>query len=82
MEAPTDASDRTVHAEDMYVEIVRYNRAGKWYIEPKHGNAGRQKVTLVLAAKRALVGLHMKGEIHFDLPGGQAFDAKVRALRG
>ena len=28
-------SDRTVHAYDRYVEVVRYDRSGKWYLEAR-----------------------------------------------
>lgn len=67
-------SDRTVHGltEDG-AEIVRYDRAGKWYIE----RAGvRREVTVAGAAEEAAKGRHYE-----RLMGGSAFDAKARRIR-
>jgi hypothetical protein len=77
--------DRTVHAVTYKgVEIVRYDRAGKWYIEwPDEvrgvGARMRSQATLSAAAKMAV---EYGQRIIFGLPGGAAFDAKVRRLRG
>ena len=38
-------SDRTVHVSYPGMEIVRYDRAGKWYLEPTNPTLPRQKVT-------------------------------------
>jgi hypothetical protein len=66
--------DRTVHGRTHGGnEIVRYDRAGKWYVE---GANIRKRVSLSEAAKLAAVG-----EFYPRLPGGQAFDARVRKLR-
>ena len=67
-------ADRTVHGltEDG-AESVRYDRAGKWYIE----RAGfRHPVTVAEAAQKAAEGRH-----YGRLPGGQVFDAQVRRWR-
>lgn len=72
--------DRTVHARlHGDIEIVRYDRAGKWYLEG--GSLRRQEVTLREAA------LHAKywrdctenGQVFLGLPGGGRFDQIVRA---
>ncbi len=68
--------DRTVHGKTTDGrEIVRYDRAGKWYLEGGPGNRPRQNVTLKRAAEEAAAG-----EFYGDKPGGQMFDAKVRRL--
>ena len=67
-------TDRTVHGlTENGAEIVRYDRAGKWYIE----RAGfRQPVTVAKAAEKAAEGRHYERR-----PGGKAFDAQVRRVR-
>ena len=68
-------SDRTVHGVSQSGwEIVRYDRAGKWYFE---STKGRTRVTIDHAAKVAAVGT-----FHPGLPGGSRFDKKVREMRG
>lgn len=71
-------SDRTVHAvcEDGR-EIVRYERAGKWYIEPKEGP--RRPVTCAEAASVAAEAWRGDGAVWLGRPGGGAFDRIVRA---
>ena len=67
-------SDRTVHAKLANGDhIVRYNRAGKWYIE--HAEGGRRALTVHEAAGHAA----RAAEWFPGRPGGQSFDAKVRA---
>lgn len=68
--------DRTVHAENDQVAIVRYDRAGKWYMEPKQPGRSRRHVGVGSAAAEAAKTPDMT--IHFGLPGGQAFDRRVR----
>lgn len=59
-------------------EIVRYDRAGKWYIEyPPDSDKKRRRVTLDDAAKAAIAGKVVLGRY-----GGARFDARVRALQG
>lgn len=67
--------DRLVHGltSDGHA-IVRYNRAGKWYIEPPRGSdARRRPVTVAAAAAEAANGTHYPNR-----PGGTRFDALVR----
>lgn len=73
---PSQSSrDRTVHAttEDGR-EIVRYDRAGKWYWE----NADHRKhIELAEAVRLAcLSGSHIRA----GQPGGGRFDAAVRDI--
>ncbi len=79
-------SDRTVHVEILpigggHVEIVRYDRSGKWFYENKDHLTKRRRLTLVEAAGFARVDrpalIWQEGK-----PGGRAFDAAVRRLRG
>ncbi len=74
--AHNDEIDRTVHAVCADGrEIVRYNRAGKWWIE--HAS-GRVPLRLQSAAEIAAVATTLGGEVRFGLPGGTAFDKRVR----
>jgi hypothetical protein len=86
-------TDRRVHAHTEEWEIVRYDRAGKWYAEwigpdappeqvmfsqPIHtrvSRTGRAQLTMGLAAWCAT---QLGAEICFELPGGTAFDRRVR----
>lgn len=69
--------DRTVHAYGRGYEIVRYDRAGKWYVESVDGS--RRAVTLDQAVREALhISKRGSGDVHFGLPGGSAFDARYR----
>lgn len=75
-------SDRTVHATSAVgrLEMVRYDRAGKWYIEgtlPKHGP--RASVTVKEAIDIARRWARSGGTVNYGLPGGQVFDRGVRA---
>ncbi|WP_431798591.1 hypothetical protein [Microbacterium kunmingense] len=65
---------RTVHgvAADG-AEIVRYERAGKWFVEPGEGK--RRAVSLSEAAALAVAGTSYSGR-----SGGGRFDAAVRKL--
>lgn len=78
-------SDRTVHAEHPEGEqIVRYERAGKWYIElvePSTHAGSRQFVHLDGAVARAVFLEERGGRINWDLPGGTSFYARVRRLK-
>lgn len=73
--------DRRVHlTADSYrrgrVEIVRYDRAGKWWAE--YGDGTRQRLYLA----GAVVFAKLPGSVwHRGLPGGRAFDAKVIQFR-
>jgi len=73
-------SDRTVHAGYDGMEIVRYDRAGKWYLEPTDPRLRRQRVGVREAARSARWGCeHANGWIQFRLPGGGAFDKAAAA---
>lgn len=72
----TPKNDRTVHGiTPDGCEIVRYDRAGKWYLED---GAGKRVRALRIADAAALAA---QGRAHLDKPGGQSFDKKVRNLR-
>lgn len=70
-------SDRTVHAEWAFAELVRYDRSGKWYIEHRDKSLGRQRVKLQDAALWAVGAKKLGGTIYLGKPGGQAFDRAV-----
>lgn len=69
--------DRMVHAERGDEKIVRYDRAGKWYIEYEPANLRPcRRVRVDHAALRA-VQLLREGEgttVNLGLPGGSVFD--------
>ena len=74
--------DRTVHAAWSEEDLVRYDRAGKWYVEPRYEGKRRQ-VTLADAVKYALlVEGNPSGRVFLDRPGGGTFDARYRAAKG
>ena len=67
--------DRTVHGLTVDGdEIVRYERAGKWWVEPKAGK--RRPVKLAEAAELAVAGTAF-----LDRFSGSRFDALVRQFR-
>jgi hypothetical protein len=77
-------NDRRVHARSDEMEIVRYERAGKWYLEPlnrgdEYRKIHRQRVSLrqaviyALWAEREAPG----GLICLGVPGGGSFDRLV-----
>lgn len=68
--------DRRVHATTSTGgEIVRYDRAGKWYHEHTGDPRKRQRVSLVEAVRIA----SLPGSTpELGIPGGQLFDAWIR----
>ena len=69
--------DRTVHALGKGREVVRYNRAGKWYVENQDGS--RRAVTLDQAVSEAAdISSANGGIIRYGRAGGSAFDARMR----
>jgi hypothetical protein len=71
-------TDRRVHAACEGFEVVRYERAGKWYIEPLLDGRRRERVSIGEAARRAVYARDpLGGVIHIGLPGGQTFDRLV-----
>lgn len=70
--------DRRVHARYTDMEIVRYDRAGKWYLEPTIPGLKRQHVTISDAARAARWGIANADGSHTPgIPGGGAFDRLV-----
>lgn len=70
-------TDRTVHGLTTDGRsIVRYDRGGKWWIEPPRGSlAGARRVTVGQAAEEAASGTHFPGRC-----GGTRLDAIVRRI--
>jgi hypothetical protein len=75
------SDDRHVHASGDTIEVVRYERAGKWYVESRP-NARPQRprwaLSLREAAKIAQDIERAGGEIRYGLPGGKMFDRIAR----
>lgn len=73
--------DRRVHARGKDgLEVVRYDRAGKWYLEnPRPGSLiPRRHVKISEAAKMARLLQKDGGTVFFKIPGGGRFDLLVR----
>lgn len=67
--------DRTVHGYTADGDpIVRYDRAGKWYVEPKDDK--RRLINLTQAAELAIAGKVLENRY-----GGQMFNTRVKKLR-
>ena len=71
--------DRVVHANnaDHTVVLVRYERAGKWYVEVV-GSHKRNHVTTTEAVDIAHQWWREGGTPHFGRPGGSRFDHLLR----
>lgn len=67
-------SDRIVHARsfDRHQEIVRYDRAGKWWVENSDGT--RRHVGVREAAELARFYVRWGGTVFTRMPGGSTFD--------
>lgn len=73
------SDDRTVHAGYDGMEIVRYDRSGKWYLEPTNKRLRRQHVKVAAAARNAAWGReNANGWTKFGLAGGATFDRLAR----
>ena len=73
-------TDRRVHASDGRVEVVRYEKAGKWYIEIPADDRHpfeRVHVGVSRAAQEAIILEDRGGMIHLGIPGGKTFDDLV-----
>jgi hypothetical protein len=74
-------ADRTVHARYDGMEIVRYDRAGKWYLEPTNPRLPRQRIGVKDAARSARWGeSNANGSVSLRLLGGAAFDRAYRRI--
>lgn len=73
--------DRRIHAANDHAEVVRYDKAGKWYIEPRDKTLPRQRVSVAHAARYALWLYENGGVIKQGIPGGAAFDRDVHLGR-
>ncbi len=72
--------DRRVHAHYDGMEVVRYDRSGKWYLEPQDKSLPRQHVGVRQAAATARWGIEFaNGSAQFGRLGGSVFD---RILKG
>lgn len=74
-------NDRIVHASggDLAVELVRYDKAGKWYIEPRDKSLPRQHVNIDQAVQVAIYWWYnTNGSPQFDQPGGLQFNRLLR----
>lgn len=75
----TPTRDRRIHAKYPGMEIVRYDRAGKWYAEPTIGCLKRQALTIEDAVEVAVFAAQAHGgTIAWGRPGGTTFDQKLR----
>lgn len=70
--------DRTVHARIGRDEVVRYDRAGKWWLEQPHSGF-RHRISFDLAVKMGVDAMASEGTVYFGRPGGSTFDRRVRA---
>jgi hypothetical protein len=74
--------DWQVHAElEDGTKVVRYDRAGKWYLEGKRGGGFRFRERITFRRAVELVRRQHGSRIHTGLPGGSRFDAAVRDLK-
>ena len=76
----TERPDRRVHARSALDEVVRYERAGKWFLEVAHDSEPKESVRVSVreAAAEALRIVATGGTIYLGLPGGTVFDRIVR----
>ena len=75
-------SDRRVHAIYDNMEIVRYNRAGKWYLEPTIPGLKRQQVSIATAVRSAQWGIaNANGQWYRGIAGGSTFDGLMEQGR-
>jgi hypothetical protein len=75
----TPSNDRTIHATtNDGVQVVRHDRAGKWYAEQDR-DPRRRCITVAEAIELAC---RPGSVVHYGLPGGSHFDREVRAAVG
>lgn len=70
-------SDRRVHARlaGTHAEVVRYERAGKWYLEYPGGS--RYRLAFSKAVAHGRVAKSGGGQVFLGLPGGSKWDEAV-----
>ena len=78
-----DREDRHVHARCRGVEVVRYDRSGKWYVEiaadfGRRGLPAERKHVGIEEAVETARSFGAAGTIHLGLPGGGSFDRKIQ----
>lgn len=79
--------DRIVHAsrlspEGCRIEVVRYDRQGRWYLEWDQPSPQRTRLkTLGEAVSQAVAIEGEGGTIHLGQPGGKHFDYGVSGAR-
>lgn len=77
--AETSDADRRVHAQSGEEFLVRYNRAGHWYVEYVPARyRPRRRVDIRQAVDLAADMLREGGQVHLGLHGGKRFDALLR----
>jgi len=69
-------SDRTVHASGLGIEVARYDRSGKWWVETTDGK--RRPITVSEAVDIAEDLWRKGGTPHMDRPGGARFNSLLR----
>lgn len=81
--AATDDSDRVAHAvSPRGAELVRYEAAGKWFVEHPYGTMiPAEHVKLRSAARRALQWEAEGGTIFEGRPGGSRLRSEISKLR-
>lgn len=85
---PTADPNRRVHAYNQDMDVVRYDRTSKWYLEPVgYPDLPRRKVTIDEAVQYAYLecvdrnGRSRPGaSVNLGLPGGNTFDRKFTAF--
>lgn len=77
-------ADRRVHAQTADgIEIVRYDRSGKWYFERKDGTRRQVSVDMAATAAAEVVKyepIQPPAGVYLERPGGRRFDAIFRKL--
>lgn len=74
------SEDRTVHAETGYAEVVRYDRAGVWYVENRKRDSVEWRTRMPLQHVVWWITEQPQNEVtyHFGRKGGLQFDKRVR----
>jgi hypothetical protein len=73
--------DRTVHAETGYAEVVRYDRAGVWYVEDKQPIGSlfhRARMPIREVVEWLVEQPTNEVKVYYGKPGGRQFDKRVR----